>query len=67
MVISPLFCDNAVANATNCFATGSRATIYNKMRDKFVMKVGAGLTLFGISFDSLDSIVGKLNDYSFLI
>lgn len=30
------------------------------MRDKFTLKVGAGLTLNGITFDNLDSIVGKI-------
>ncbi len=36
---------------------GSQAYIFYKMRDKWVFKVGGGLTMYNLVFDATDSII----------
>ncbi len=50
--MNDLWLDNkCVANRT------IQVPIFNKARDKFQFLVGAGLTIIGVNFDSLPSII----------
>ena len=59
LTIMPHYCSATVL--LNCYdqSKKEKPTIFNKRRDKFTLRVGAGLTIQDITFDSLDSIIGK--------
>jgi len=61
--ISPLTTSDCSTQPAGCvdYAIGDTETITikNKKRDKFQIKVGAGLTLKNVIIDSLDSLVCK--------
>lgn len=59
LTIMPHYCSATVL--LNCYdqSKKEKSTIFNKRRDKFTLRVGAGLTIQDITFDSLDSIIGK--------
>jgi hypothetical protein len=59
LTIMPQYCSALVLE--NCYdqAKKEKPVIYNKRRDKFTLRVGAGLTIQDVTFDSLDSIIFK--------
>ena len=63
LIMQPYFCSIDSSHAL-CVEDDTKVTIYNKMRERFNLYVGAGLQLKYIIIDSLDSIVGN---YSILL
>eukprot|EP00347_Sterkiella_histriomuscorum_P009701 403340212 len=63
MTIMPFSCSIDSSDSL-CVDTdaGEKVTIYNKLRERFQLFVGAGLTLQNIIIDSLDSIVDSSGD-----
>ena len=60
LTISPFYCSSTYSgtDTTGCISdTTAKVKVYNKFRERFNIKVGAGLTVNNIVFDSLDSIV----------
>jgi hypothetical protein len=55
--IIPYECNSLVL--TNCYSSENEVMIYNKVRHNFKLKVGRGLLLKNLYFDSLDSIMGN--------
>lgn len=44
-------------DGTCYMAVDDVVTVYNKRRDKFSLRVGGGLTIKNVIFDSVDSII----------
>jgi hypothetical protein len=56
LTIIPYYCG---LPTTNCYGQDEKVTIYNKVRQNFQLKVGSGLSLINLIFDSLDSIMSE--------
>jgi hypothetical protein len=68
LTLKPWFCDEARNRSpsvgsdvwldTRCVPSrATQVTIHNKVRDQFSMLVNAGLTVLGLNFDSLASLI----------
>lgn len=68
LTLKPWYCDEAIGRNrtlmpdfwldTRCVPSrNTQVVIHNKMRDQFSFLVGQGLTLLGVNFDSLASVI----------